>query len=95
MLFCSVCNKLIANSGYEKVHYGVCSSCPVPDALKRNIHNALLVEVLNLLEQTEGLGMDEFSKYRREFERLDMLEELNTNLSMVNAELNDELKNNE
>jgi len=30
MLLCSGCGKIIANSGYEKIHYGICASCPIP-----------------------------------------------------------------
>lgn len=30
MLLCSGCGKVIANSGYEKIHYGICASCPTP-----------------------------------------------------------------
>ena len=30
MLLCSGCGKTIANSGYEKIHYGICASCPTP-----------------------------------------------------------------
>tara|TARA_R100000656_G_scaffold122396_1_gene97988 strand:+ start:313 stop:501 length:189 start_codon:yes stop_codon:yes gene_type:complete len=31
MLLCNDCGKIIADSGYEKIHYGICASCPTPN----------------------------------------------------------------
>ena len=61
MLLCKECGKTIADSGYEKVHYGICASCPLPSEERKEDNSELLFDLETIREVVDiVIGDDGF-----------------------------------
>ena len=61
MLLCEKCGKIIADSGYEKVHYGICASCPLPSKEIKEDNSELLFDLETIREVVDiVIGDDGF-----------------------------------